>query len=98
MMKKKSKKCCKMTKEQREFNDSLMRQAGSLKFQQDELGFWVPVKEDVLIPQQQQAAQEDNEPGPGEVGFAPQSKIGLVGSNFTEWAAHHAKQVKKNRK
>lgn len=94
-MMKKSKKCCKMTKEQREFNDSLMRQAGSLKFQQDELGFWVPVKEDVLIPTQQ--AQEDNEPQPGKVGFAPQTKIGLAGSNFTEWATRHAAAVKKNK-
>ena len=91
---KKSKKCCKMTKEQREFNDSLMRQAGSLKFQQDEYGYWVSVTEDVLIQPQKQAAQ-DNEPQPGEVGFAPQAKVGILGSNFAEWAAHHASQVKK---
>jgi len=90
-----NKKCNKMTKEQNEFNDSLMRQAGALKFAKDELGFWVPVTEDVLIKNPE---VEDNEPQPGEVGFATQQKLGISGSNFTEWANYHAKQVKKNRK
>lgn len=84
-----------MTKEQREFNDSLKRQAGALKFQQDEYGYWVPVKEDVLI--QNKAQEETNEPRPGEVGFAPASKIGLVGSNFQEWRNRHATAVKKRK-
>ena len=92
------KKCNKMTKEQREFNDSLMRQAGSLKFQQDELGYWVPVKnEDVLV--QSKVTQRAEEPQPGEVGFAPQGKVGnILGSSFTEWASRHVDAVKKNKR
>jgi hypothetical protein len=91
-----SKKCCKMTKEEKEFNDSLMRQTGALKFEKDELGFWIPVKEDVLIqPQIKEQPQVKEEPLPGEVGFAPQGK---VGSSFTEWASRHIEAVKNNKK
>lgn len=97
---KKSKKCCKMTKEQTEFNNSLRSQlgitgSGELKFTRDELGFWVPVTEDVLV--NKQAPQEDNEPQAGDVGFAPQQKLGLSGSSFQEWASYHNKQVKNNK-
>ena len=89
-----------MTKEQKEFNDSLRRQTGiggtgALKFQQDELGFWVPVTEDVLIKPNSEPEQDAR---PGEVGFAPQQKLGITGSSFQEWASHHNKRAKKNRK
>lgn len=100
MMSKKSKKCCKMTKEQTEFNNSLRNQlgitgSGELKFTRDELGFWVPVTEDVLVNNPSQ--EDNNEPQPGDVGFAPQQKLGISGSNFQEWASYHKKQVKKNK-
>ena len=95
----KCKKSKKMTKEQQEFNDSLRRQTGiggtgALKFQQDELGFWVPVTEDVLI-QPNKEPEQNSQPNPGEVGYAPQQKLG---SNFQEWASYHTKQAKRNKK
>jgi hypothetical protein len=93
---KKSKKCCKMTKEEREFYESLRRQLGGVKFKQDQYGYWIPVKEDVLIPPAEQPAEDA--PGPGEVGFAPQQKVAMIGSNFKEWASHHKQQVKKSKK
>ncbi|NIQ14488.1 MAG: hypothetical protein GTO02_08820, partial [Candidatus Dadabacteria bacterium] len=98
----KCKKCAKMAKEETEnteFNDSLKRQTGGyVKFKQDELGFWVPVTEDVLIAATQQEQPTETEPQAGEVGFAPQQKIGIVGSNFQEWVSQYTNKPKKNRK
>jgi len=65
----------KMTKEEVEFLNSLKQQTGATKFAIGESGFWMPVKEDALI-----APTDPNagviEPGPGEVGYAPQGRIG----------------------
>ena len=105
MSSKKSKKCCKMTKEEREFNDSLRDQLGisgngTVKFEKDEYGYWIPVKEEVLLPVPEDTNEQENEePQAGEVGFAPQGRIGgVVGRNFSEWTARHLKAAKKKMK
>jgi hypothetical protein len=95
MANKKSKKCCKnakkMTKENQQFLNALKNQTGAIKFQKDEFGYWVPM-EDVLITPEQPA-----DPQPGEAGFAPQQKLGLGGSNFQEWSNKHKSKVKKKK-
>jgi hypothetical protein len=85
--KKKSKKT--MKKEETDFEASLRRQTGGIKFFQNEDGYWMTVKEDVLITPQQ--PEKTEEPAPGEPGFAPQQKIGLTGSSFQEWANKYKK-------
>lgn len=92
-----SKKCSmpkkKMTKEQYEFLQSLQSQTGACKFEKNEYGNWVPVQEDAIIPPSDpNEAIQDDEPAAGEVGFAPQ---GRVGSNFSEWASKHQSKAKK---
>jgi hypothetical protein len=95
MAKKKSKKSKKMTKEEREFYESLQRQLGAAKFHKDEYGYWVPVKEDVLITPE--TPKVNDEPQPGEVGFAPSQKIATTGSNFQEWSNQYKTRKKKKK-
>lgn len=86
-----SKKCnCKMAKEENEFLDSIKRQCGASKFAPDEFGYWGPVQEDALISPDANS-EETNEPGPGEVGYAPTQKVGNVGS-FSEWSSKKTKK------
>jgi hypothetical protein len=78
-----------------EFLDSLRRQAGSSKFAVDEAGDWQPVTEDALIPPSDpnQAVVDQstsNEPKAGEIGYAPQGRVGSIGS-FSEWATKYKK-------
>jgi hypothetical protein len=90
---KKSKKAHKMTKEEVEFFKSLQAQTGGIRFEKDEFGAWSPVKEDaVLPPSDPNDGLEADEPKPGEVGFAPQ---GRVGGSFTEWAAKFKRKDRK---
>jgi hypothetical protein len=77
----------KMTKEQKEFLNSLKSQTGGTFFKQDDDGSW-SVQEDALIPPTDanaEVTQSDEEPVPGEVGYAPQGRVGSVGS-FQEWS------------
>lgn len=92
-----SKKCEKMTKEDnKEFLDALRKQTGTVKYKKDDLGFWTAVSEDALIEPAKPA--ETQEPGPGEVGFAPQQSLGILGSKFNEWYDRQLAEIKKNRK
>lgn len=88
----------KMTKEESEFFDSLQRQTGGTKFEISELGVWEPVTEDALLPPNDPNAQlTANEPGPGEVGYAPQQRMGVgepgpsFADGFHEWSSKYKK-------
>ncbi len=66
-----------MTKEEVDFLSSLQRQTGATKFAIGDSGFWMPVQEDALIPPTDPNANVvNNEPQPGEVGYAPQGRLG----------------------
>jgi hypothetical protein len=78
--------------EHSEFYAKLQNMTGGVKFEQDELGFWVPVREDYLI------APEENEPKPGQVGYAPSQHMGISGglssasdSSYQEWLGKRRK-------
>jgi hypothetical protein len=85
-----------MKKEDSDFLSSLKRQTGSTKFSSDEAGDWHAVTEDALIPptdpNQAVVDQAPSEPAsqPGQVGFAPQGRVGGIGS-FSEWASKYKK-------
>ena len=85
----------KMTKEETEFFRSLQSQTGSCKFALDDTGSWSPVTEDSIIPPSDPNANivDDDEAGPGEPGYAPQSR---VGGSFSEWAAKYQRKSKIN--
>lgn len=89
------KKMTKMTKEEAEFFKSLQAQTGAVKFAKDEDGDWVAVHEDAVIPPSDPNAEitQDDEAQPGEVGYAPQ---GRLGSNFSEWAEKYQRKTKVN--
>jgi len=93
MKEKGGKKCCsacsKMQKEDNEFLSKLRSMTGGTKFAADDEGYWVPIDEDALIAPDK---TNNNEPGPGEVGYAPTQK---VGSNFQEWASKHVAKTRK---
>jgi len=88
----KKKKCCstcsKMKTEDNEFLANLRSMTGGTKFAIDDEGYWVPIDEDALIAPD----QTDNEPRPGEIGYAPVQK---VATNFQEWATKHVKKTRK---
>ncbi len=88
-------KCSCQKKENNEFLNNLYKQTGAVKFQQDEYGYWIPVKEDVLITPDEPKVK-DTENTPGTVGFAPQQKLGTSGG-FTEWSNRHTKKAKKKK-
>jgi len=66
----------KMTKEEVEFLNSLKQQTGATKFALGDYGFWMPVQEDALIAPTDPNAGVVVEPKPGDVGYAPQGRIG----------------------
>lgn len=49
---------------------------------------WSEYHEDALLPPNDPNAQVSQEPSPGDVGFAPQQRLG---SNFEEWRKAHGK-------
>jgi hypothetical protein len=96
MMKKKMGKCSDksnlehkkkkvLKKEHFDFLNKLYNQAGMTKFAINKDGSF---KEDAVYPEEDpNAAIRNDEPGPGEVGYAPQSKVGgPLGSSFFEWS------------
>jgi hypothetical protein len=85
----------KFVAEHSEFYAKLQEMTGGTKFEQDELGFWVPVREDYLI-----APEDDNSAGtkPGHVGHAPSQYMGMSGglsspndSSYQEWLGKRRK-------
>jgi hypothetical protein len=91
--KKMAKKC--MTKEEVEFFRSLRAQTGTTRFVRDKDGDFVAVKEDAIIPPSDpNAGLNDDEPGPGEVGYAPQGRMGSIGS-YAEWSKKHKGRTSK---
>ncbi len=83
-----------MTKEEAEFYRSLYAQTGGTRFMRDEDGDFVAVQEDAIIPPSDPNAGLSDEPTAGEVGYAPQGRIGAIGS-YAEWSNRHKKAAKK---
>lgn len=81
-----------------EFFRSLKSQTGGTKFAKDDCGSWSPVTEDSVIPPSDPNADiTDDEPGPGEPGYAPHGRVG----GFNEWVQKYqrkAKNIGKKRK
>lgn len=94
MSKKKMSACThNLTKEEAEFLRSLQAQTGGIRFEKNDMGGWCAVKEDAIIPPTDPNANlQEEEPGPGEVGYAPQ---GRVGGSFSEWATKYQRKTPK---
>ncbi len=99
--KKSAKKMPRMTKEEAEFFQSIHNQTGSTRFAVDnETGDWVAVQEDAVLPPSDpnKMIARNDEPGPGEVGYAPSGRVGNnpLGT-FTEWASKYGAPKKKTK-
>jgi hypothetical protein len=76
------------TKEDAEFLRSLKSQLGATQFKVNKDG-WSEYQEDALLPPPRDPnadVTEDGEPGPGDVGYAPQGRVGAPLGGYEEWS------------
>jgi hypothetical protein len=79
------------TKEDADFLRSLRSQMGATQFNVNKDG-WTEYQEDALLAPSDPNADvidDEDEPGPGDVGYAPQGRVGSPLGGYEEWSSKH---------